>query len=164
MAASISYRTAASACRAAWCRQRVIEFSLAKNGQRAGSEMRPTRKDSSCVMLWLIPKPMGDKHMLPSICAPADGSTPAESKAGFGEHAKLLARNVEWNVAEATLACEQQSFRRKIFERGLHALTDSFRRFNRVTALIDDTESEVAFEVPQSPQIHEVVAKRAMLE
>ena len=126
--------------------------------------MPPTRKDPSCVMLWFISNPVGDKRMLPSISAPADGSTPAESTAGCGEHAKLLARNVEWNVAEATLACKQQSFRRKVFERRLHALTDGFRRFNRITPLIDDTESEVAFEVPQSPQIHEVVAKRAVLK
>jgi hypothetical protein len=36
-----------------------------------------------------------------------DGNTRAEFAAGFRKHAELLARNFEWNVAEATLTGEQ---------------------------------------------------------
>jgi hypothetical protein len=64
------------------------------------------------------------------------GNTRAELAAGFRKHAQFLARNFERNVAEATLTGEQEAFRRKIFERGLHALPDNFRRFNHIAPLI----------------------------
>ena len=88
----------------------------------------------------------------------------AEIAAGLRKHTQLLARNFERNVAEATLAGKQEAVRRKIFERRLHALLDDFRRFNQIAPLIDHAEREVAFKVPQSPQVHEVVAEHAMLE
>ena len=39
--------------------------------------------------------------------ASGDGKTPAELAASFRKHAQFLARNFEWNVAEATLTGEQ---------------------------------------------------------
>ena len=54
--------------------------------------------------------------------------------------------------------------RGKCFKRGLDPLSDHVDRLDVVAALIDDAEAEVALEVPELPQVHQIVAQGAVLE
>src|SRR5690242_12288665 len=67
-------------------------------------------------------------------------------------------------MAEAALAGQDQTLAGEMLEGGLDPLSDHIDRLNVVAALIDDAEDEVALEVPKLPQIHEVIAERAVLE
>ena len=54
--------------------------------------------------------------------------------------------------------------RGKCFNAGLDPLSDHVDRLDLVAALIDDAEAKVALEVPELPEVHQIVAERAMLE
>ena len=54
--------------------------------------------------------------------------------------------------------------RGKCFSAGSTRLRDHVDRLDVVAALVDHAEAEVALEVPELPEVHEVVAQRAVLE
>src|SRR5580704_9690882 len=67
-------------------------------------------------------------------------------------------------MSKSALAGEQEAIGREIWERRLQTLADDFRGFDRIAALVNHAERQVAFEGPQFPQFHQVVAERAVFE
>src|SRR5215471_8812240 len=67
-------------------------------------------------------------------------------------------------MLEATFRSEQEPFRREMIQGRRCPSRDYFYRFDFIAALVDYADGEFALEIPQVPQGHHVVAKRAMFE
>jgi len=87
-----------------------------------------------------------------------------EFAAGLDEDTEFVAGNIEWYMSKTALAREQKAISRKIYERWHQALPNDLRGFNRITSLVDYAKGQAAFEIPLLPQIHQIVAERAVLE
>src|SRR5579863_39584 len=67
-------------------------------------------------------------------------------------------------MAEAALAGEDQTLARKMLQGRLDSRSDHVDRLDVVAALIDDAKAEIALEIPELPQVHQIVAQSAVLE